>query len=81
MKIRIDVTQDDIANGVKASANLCPIARALKRMVVGPVRVRADNITLGGQTIYSSRRIRQFIRRFDANRHNVEPTTLYLKTN
>lgn len=36
MKIKVEVTQEDINNGVRQDADNCPIACALKRLVQNP---------------------------------------------
>lgn len=36
MKIKVEVTQEDINNGVRQDADNCPIACALKRLVKNP---------------------------------------------
>jgi hypothetical protein len=46
--IRIDVTADDCNSGVRGSSMLCPVVRAIKRRVRGPVRIEnADAVWLG----------------------------------
>lgn len=51
MKLRIEVTHEDIANGWRGYQYLCPIARAAARalgLALGSVRVEASRIELPG---------------------------------
>jgi hypothetical protein len=72
MKVRIEVGQEDIDQGCKASASYCPIARAVGRVIRGPVSVGAIWITLEDSTVYLTDEARQWVWDFDNDR-DVEP--------
>ena len=43
-RVHIDVTAEDIELGIPRSSNACPIARAAKRVLKGPLGVGVDDI-------------------------------------
>lgn len=75
----INVTQDDIDNGVPDRAHLCPIAKAVNRDTGGRfVSVGSKTILTvpGDHQLLPDKAVR-FIRRFD-NRRRVKPFTFEL---
>lgn len=70
MKKKIEVTQEDIKNGIRESANTCPIALAVTRAYGGRVLVNSgviiwDNGTGRPQIFSFPENVRQFIINFD----------------
>jgi hypothetical protein len=66
MKIKIEVTQDDIDQGCRWSANHCPIARAVaQRFHSTQVGVNRTWIRVGSITFKTPLRAVRFIKRFD----------------
>lgn len=66
----IDVTTDDIANGVRAKSCECAIARALKRITQHSVEIEeSDQITIGHHKFFAfgadAKRVDEFIHLFD----------------
>lgn len=89
MKILLEVTRDDIDNGMRSSADTCPIALALIREVKKitnnePYEVEVDGSFsfYVGWTKYNARKpykeLEQFVKRFDAEDY-VAPFTLAIE--
>jgi len=84
MKIRVPVTWDDICRGESCDAQLCPVARALRRAIGCLVEVQPDWVALGpkgwiptAQLPYSAElpaAARDFIQLYDEGL-DVEPFT------
>jgi len=78
--MRINVTADDIANGVHKDCERCPVALAVKR-ATGCVNcdVTADTIYATGMPVFTTpRSVQEFIARFDRE-YPVQPFSFYLK--
>lgn len=86
MKVKIKVTQDDIRNGLKETASLCPIALAAKRSLAKIGSMDGVGITIIGFTANNGRQynldlpneVTEFIRRFDGD-EPVEPFEFQLE--
>lgn len=81
MRTSIHATQRDILLGVQDDSSLCPLARAVKRVVrpIYSVRVEKDGITVAGHHVLSNNaRLRRFVTRFDKRRSSVQPLSLLL---
>ena len=70
MKVRIDVTQDDIKNGESAEPCSCPIALAINRrfpLLAGGAYVDVDAVQLGiiGPSVDLPKEARDFIADID----------------
>ena len=66
--IHIDVTAEDIELGIPRSSNACPIARAAKRVLKGPLGVGVDDIAVfgpkGGYYLLPDK-AQRFLKKFD----------------
>jgi hypothetical protein len=87
MKIKIEVTEDDILNGKKGSGCFCPIARAVKRKLIPATYVRVtkhDLVTDYSEIFPASASLpntaQSFIQAFDAG-HKVEPFDFEIEVN
>ncbi len=84
LKLRINVTQDDIDNGERSNPNCCPIAHAVTRMGFSSVRVEEAVIgfTDAYKEIYKgvplTRAAKRFIKRFDRFK-KVHPSTFIIQ--
>jgi len=84
MRVKIEVTQEDIDKGSRESETHCPVARAVKRAIPW-FNVRAGNSVLyldnkSGQPVCKvclPFRAQDFIERFD-NRVEVRPETFFV---
>jgi len=64
--MRIDVTQDDIANGIRKDPCWCPIALAVRRATGAPCKVDTDEITLScGAYIPTPESAAKFVMTYD----------------
>lgn len=73
--MRVKVLARDIEKGVPISCTMCPIARAVKRLVKHTrVRVTESFITVGATTYHTPAKARRFVERFDTHR-TVKPIT------
>ncbi len=73
--LTIEVTADDIANGIKSSCTGCPIALATKRAIIDPFQYVAveDNCMSVGRTDYRLPKVAaDFVADFDADQ-SVKP--------
>ncbi len=72
----IEVTQEDIANGIRHSSCKCPIALAVNRALRAGVNVGNDSFVLYRpsriSTIFLPENASSFIKKFDAG-SSVEP--------
>ena len=67
--IHIDVTAEDIERGVPRSSDACPIARAAKRVLKGPLGVGVDDIAVFGpkeRYYLLPDKAQRFLKKFDA---------------
>lgn len=78
--IRVEVTADDIAAGVRRSTCRCPVARALSSLFPGEnVRVSFDTMAVfkpGGDNLKrwsTPREVVRFIETFDAGSTSLKP--------
>lgn len=82
-RLRVEVTQADIDNGVRNDCSRCALALALQKLPGGP-GVRVGNATVSvvrgtGRTMYYlSKAARRFVERFDA-RIPVTPAVFVLR--
>lgn len=66
MRIKIEVTQEDINYGIKGICDSCPVARAIKRKVKDHgVSVGSNYIRVWGKEIQTLKKVSEFIRKFD----------------
>lgn len=72
MKKLIEVTEEDIKNGVRSIVDSCPIALAAHRQFKSKVIVTGPTIRLGGALVALPMEARVFIRNFD-DRCPVQP--------
>lgn len=78
--MKIKVTRKHIEDGVRHTADRCPIALALKDFgfaTYGMVRVNLGSIEVCGATVSTPRKARQFITAFDKGK-KVRPFTLVI---
>ena len=68
-KIKINVTKNDIKNGVKLHGGRCPIALAMRRKIKNFETVDRLEVVIGGKRLQTPPRIEEFIRKFD---HNIK---------
>jgi hypothetical protein len=64
--MKIEVTQEDIDNGIQMNCYYCPIARSIQRQTDLYVAVRANYAVIGDDIAYFPREAEQFIADFDA---------------
>ena len=77
-RLRVTVTADDIANGIRRSKYLCPLANALHRMYPDlAVSVCWTEIAVGIADYTMSKRSQTFVHMYDGY-HNVKPATFIL---
>jgi hypothetical protein len=76
MRIRLDVTKDDILSGERYSPRKCPVARALTSHRKN-VYVTESSITVGRKVVDTPLELRDFIIDFDMGRY-VRPGTFWL---
>lgn len=74
MKIKLQVTEEDISKGIQKDSDDCPIALACKRIlnpgfigVYGPIKIEVD-----GHSYISKKNFYEFISDFD-NGYSVQP--------
>lgn len=71
MRIRLNVTKEDIANGIPEDALHCPIAQCLKRRFTNVI-VRDESFLVISGTNYIAGSLtasaRKFVKRFDAGK-------------
>jgi len=67
-KIRVEVTEEDIAKGIRENCRLCPIARAIKRLGHEEVAVMGDSIEIGTVDFEAPPEVDAFVEAFDAFR-------------
>lgn len=72
MKLKINVTKDDIRNGIPSMTTACPIARAFKRVKILNVRVHNTSYKVKDLTYRLPKKAQRFINDFD-NGYFVEP--------
>lgn len=78
--MRIEVTQDDIDQGVRCDGNACAVAVAIGRAIgtgidapwYGHISVCDDEIAIGSERFFVPTEVRQFIGWFDKG-HVVNP--------
>lgn len=82
MKLKIQVTEEDIINGKQESQTSCPIARAIKRTFVGQhVSVDTEAIEIGDFVFDTPKRARTFMNQFDKGNMYRRPFTILLDNN
>ena len=77
MRVRVEVTKNDIRRGRCGDCSNCPIARAVKRATkIQNVNVDEDSISISndGQSLYidSSQKCTRFVQKFDSG-EKVKP--------
>jgi hypothetical protein len=76
LSLRIEVTQPDIAHGVRDICDRCPVALALSRVIPGrgPATVDTDSFYFdwGSEVYMLPREAQEFIKKFDGG-DPVEP--------
>ena len=80
MKIRIDVTEDDIKNGRRGHGEKCPVALACQRVNVknfSSVEFGAVSFN-DGKMISHSCEVQEFVQRFDSGKE-VQPFSFELE--
>jgi len=65
MIIEVDVTADDIEQGVAKSAGYCPIARAARRAFHQPISVYDNYMSTRNVHMEMPREAKDFVRTFD----------------
>ncbi len=68
MRIKVEVTPNDIRRGIWGDSYRCPIAKALRRTLGGAWSVRDEAVGLGkntGQTIALPKKALSFIDKYD----------------
>jgi len=79
--ITIQVTQEDIDEGMRSRSDDCAIVKALKRQLhTYDVSVSALSVIIHGQTYKSSQGIADFVHNFDRDKRLVFPQELLLDT-
>ena len=77
--VKVDVTAEDIAEGVRHSSTSCPLARAIRRCNPGvPVAVFNFAARIGGKLVELPDSLVVFRCRFDHG-ETVEPVSFYLE--
>lgn len=77
--VKVDVTAEDIAEGVRHSSTSCPLARAIRRCNPGvPVAVFNFAARIGGKLVELPQMLVTFRCRFDHG-ESVEPVSFYLE--
>ena len=77
--ITIEVTQEDIDEGIRSRSDDCAVARALKRRLnTYDVSVSALGIMVYGQSYKAPVGLANFVRDFDKDRSLVFPTEFLL---
>ena len=81
-KIKIDVTEADIKNGIRFLSKKCPVALAVKRILKKPVQVWGDTYNLVIQKgkeneIRLPGKVDTFVERFDKG-EKVKPFSFFL---
>lgn len=79
MKLKIDVTQNDINCGKRRRCTKCPVALAVRRVLGEPVKVQSFSIHYKSRRIAMSRKVEDFVRRFD-ERQPVRPFSFVFDT-
>ena len=81
-ELLVYVGQKDIDNGVSFSANLCPVAIAVKRKVPWPdcvapsISVSTEKILIGEVVYHAPRSVANFVRYFDRYPHLYKHPTI-----
>jgi hypothetical protein len=72
VRVRIDVTQEDIEAGKRRKVTTCPIARAANRVFVKAARVNTFEIRVAGMHVFTGQplplRASRFVMAFDSGR-------------
>jgi hypothetical protein len=72
-KLKINVTEKDIEDGIEKDSHWCPIARAVRRIFPDqPITVGDDTVMIDDHHIYLTRRAMEFVHNFDTE-GPVEP--------
>ncbi len=75
---KIEVTDDDITNGLKGCNNCCPLAIAVGRLIGGGVRVSNKRIMIDSKILDLPVDAQIFIRSFDSGLP-VKPQTFTIQ--
>lgn len=81
MKIKVQVTAEDIQNGLQSSPNNCPVSLACKRALKTDnyVGVTPAYINYNDRDLHISRSVRKFVTAFDSGGEDaVKPFFFYL---
>jgi len=65
MKLKVNVTRDDIKRGVRENIHLCPIARALRRLGFSKISVDQNGIEIRNKVFDIPPKASRFINDFD----------------
>jgi hypothetical protein len=78
--LTVDVTQDDINNGVAGDPWGCPVAMAVRRLVgESQVEVVEDEISIGGSIYSNPPEVKDFVFSFDTlGASSVDPMSFEL---
>lgn len=74
----INVTKEDIREGIPCNSRACPVGRAIFNKVKKAINVGTTFIVIGGSIYQMPRKVRYFIKRFDYNK-NVTPFSFTLR--
>jgi hypothetical protein len=80
MRVRVEVTRDDIDRGVRRNAKKCPVARAVRRQLIRGCRVFVTGtliISKGTSVLYEKpielpQQASRFIAKFDETRMKAD---------
>lgn len=80
MKVRIEVTQEDIDRGTPGSVHSCAVQRAVQRHVNVPVWAGPNNIGVTAMGFANTpEAVREWIFAFDHDRRGVQPMSFDLE--
>ncbi len=77
--MRIDVTAEDIQNGVQGDCEYCPVARAVERRTGAKARVEYGVIEGQVRAVKMPDSVLRFIKRFDALEVSGDARLLYIE--
>ena len=78
MRVHVDVTADDIANGARLDCFACPIALAMKRATDAFLAIGANYVEFASHSVRLPREVSDFVFDFDGG-YEVQPFSFDLE--
>ena len=77
-RIRVEITEQDLLDGIACSPENCPVSRYLKKKLKVKVRTGTSTVSWGRNYYVLSKNLKKFVNDYDYGRE-AKPGTYYIE--